>query len=212
MFSFSVRHNTNSVVNIFLKKLGVYVKPELIDAELEKHPNYPSLLSISDILNIFNIENYAYRINYENLDQDICPFIANLTNGDFVVVNDINKQGFIVSNERHKDQKVSNEDFRKIFNGIVLSVGSFVPQKFKSKFIGVLQSLKSLAVVFCIAILLIIGITFHSNYISNFNFKVLLLTIIKTLGLITSVLLLIQSIDNNNHGVRWVFFIIQAHG
>jgi uncharacterized membrane protein/thiol-disulfide isomerase/thioredoxin len=47
-------------------------------------------------------------------------------------------------------------------------------------------------------LVLIAGLVFHTGYFVNYTWQVLLLTAFKTAGLITSLLLLIQSIDSNN--------------
>jgi len=42
------------------------------------------------------------------------------------------------------------------------------------------------------------ALVFHTTYFTNLSWQIILLTLFKTAGLITSILLLIQSIDSNN--------------
>jgi ABC-type bacteriocin/lantibiotic exporter with double-glycine peptidase domain len=98
MFSFAKSPNPDAAVNNLLKKLSIKIDPAAISAELEIHPDYPSLLAISDVLTAFNIENSAFRVDHDNLFTVPCPFIAhtNLNQGDFVVVNKIEGDNLFV--------------------------------------------------------------------------------------------------------------------
>lgn len=49
-----------------------------IKASLAAHPDYPSLLSISDFLHNYNIENVALRTKVESFSTFPVPFIAHI--------------------------------------------------------------------------------------------------------------------------------------
>jgi len=74
MISLQNYNNADSVVIKLLKYLLVSVDKNKIVKELEIHPDYPSLLSISDVLNTFNIPNVAFQEQFENLDNIPRPF------------------------------------------------------------------------------------------------------------------------------------------
>jgi hypothetical protein len=44
--------------------------------ELDKHPDYLSLMAVSDILTAFEVENAAFRMDFEELDDVPLPFTA----------------------------------------------------------------------------------------------------------------------------------------
>ena len=54
-----------------------------------------SILTIREILLDYNVSSSCYNIGFENLTDDMIPFVALMTNGSFVVVTDI--QNGIVS-------------------------------------------------------------------------------------------------------------------
>jgi uncharacterized membrane protein len=199
MLSFTNYQNPDAAVNKLLKGLSIDIEPETIIAELEKHPDYPSLLAISDVLNAFNIENAAYRVDQENLLNVPCPFIAhtNINSGDFLVVNKIDGDQVRVSSEKWNNHKLSLDEFKKLFKGIVLTAepsATFITTKTLS---STLSAIKAPAIA--AGLLLILGSAlFSSGYFINVNWQTALLTIFKTAGLITSILLLVQSIDSNN--------------
>ena len=123
MFSLNKLHNADIAIIKLLKNLSINIDPSIICAELDKHPDYPSLLAISDVLTNFNIENSAFRIEPNELKNVPCPFIAhtNLNNGDFfLVIVRMNENTVLVSSDKWNGHKLSIEEFKKIFNGVIL--------------------------------------------------------------------------------------------
>jgi uncharacterized membrane protein len=68
------------VTNVLLSKLKVNVTYSSLEQELSAHPDYPSLLSISDVIQGYGVENLAVIINEENLANLPTPFIAQIKN------------------------------------------------------------------------------------------------------------------------------------
>ena len=62
----------------FLRLLGVTINPSVVEDTLQHHHEYPSLLSFSDALTTWRIDNVMARIAKENLDQLPIPFLAHL--------------------------------------------------------------------------------------------------------------------------------------
>jgi len=55
MFLLSSKYNNaDAAVIKLLKKLSININADIIIAELEKHPGYPSLLAVSDVLTNFH--------------------------------------------------------------------------------------------------------------------------------------------------------------
>lgn len=76
---FSVLEKYESPVNAtiaLLKSLGVKVTNATVNNTLQNHPDYPSLLSISDALKSWKIEDMAAKVEKEKLDELPLPFIA----------------------------------------------------------------------------------------------------------------------------------------
>ncbi len=91
MPSFTKQQNADAALHKLLKSLSINIDPAAVSAELDRHPDYPSLLAVSDVLTNFNIENAAFRVEPDELAKVPCPFFAHtyLNQGNFVVVNKI---------------------------------------------------------------------------------------------------------------------------
>jgi uncharacterized membrane protein len=77
----------------WLRELKIPVSKSYLKEQLFSHPDYPSVLSITDTLNDLGIENAAVQIEKEQLAELPSPFIAHLNGngGEFVVVNGIDR-------------------------------------------------------------------------------------------------------------------------
>ncbi|MDB5142972.1 MAG: hypothetical protein JWQ66_1685 [Mucilaginibacter sp.] len=200
MFTLTDYNNADAAVIKLLKSLSINIAPTAIIAELEKHPDYPSLLAISDVLNNFNIENSAFRIQPDGLINVPCPFIAHthLSNGDFVVVDQFKNQDVVISGEKWTRHKMSLLEFKTIFSGVVLTAESSKDLPTSATFTSVLNRLKVPFVVTGLTFIIITSLAFHTAYFTNYTWQLLLFTVFKSTGLMISILLLIQSIDSNN--------------
>ncbi|MFA6249862.1 MAG: cysteine peptidase family C39 domain-containing protein, partial [Mucilaginibacter sp.] len=200
MIAFYKIQNAEAAVFKLLKKLSINVDHVLVSAELEKHPDYPSLLAISDVLSNFNIENSAFRVEYDQLAIVPCPFIAhtNINNGDFVVVDKMDSKNITVSSDKWNWHKLPLAEFETIFNGVVLTAETRAFARPGNTFNSTFARFKNPAVGIGAALVFLAALVFHSNYITGISWQSLLLALFKTAGLITSVLLLIQFIDSNN--------------
>ncbi len=67
---------TVKITIAFLKQLKVKVNNSTVNETLQSHPNWPSLLCISDSLTKWNIPNAAANINPAEIDSLPTPFIA----------------------------------------------------------------------------------------------------------------------------------------
>ena len=59
---------------VFLKLLNVKVNAVTVNEILQNHPDWPSLLCISDSLNKWNVPNEAGKIDVTNIDELPTPF------------------------------------------------------------------------------------------------------------------------------------------
>src|SRR5258708_5131572 len=122
MISFFQRQNADAVIIKFLKYSGLHISPQTVVDELANHPDYPSLLAISDVLTNFNIDNEAFRLTGDEL-QSLCgPFIvySHTKGGGFMILHNINADQAIVSTEHKNKHKLTRENFEKLYSGVAL--------------------------------------------------------------------------------------------
>jgi protein-disulfide isomerase/uncharacterized membrane protein len=203
---FIAMRDDNSIATVYklLKCLRVPVTRQSVREELESHPDHPSLLAISDVLRQWEVHNSAYRVDASKLIDVPCPFIAHLSpnGGEFVMVQSIDSDGVGVANEKWSDHKISLAEFSRIYSGSLLIVepGANAGERDYSqkRRQEVLEALRLPLLIIGAMAILLTGVLQHSSYLSSFTWQLGFLTLIKSLGVLTSVLLLVQSIDANN--------------
>lgn len=200
------KDNTCVVLFQLIKKLKIKISETSLLAELEKHPDYPSLHALSDVLDNFHIPNFAYQIGFEDVLNISGPFIAHVKNPktvqEFVMVSEVNGDQVIISNQNFKDKCINKETFRELFLGIVFVVQpGTIAEKGGSRFEGVkklfLQN-KNLIIALGFLAILIPLFSLHIFSLNSLYSPVALLIICKISGMIVSLLLLIQTFDSNN--------------
>ena len=67
--------NVKAVIR-FLRILGVKVNPTTVNETLQNHPEWPSLLCISDSLTTWKVPNGAGKIDPKDIDKIPTPFVA----------------------------------------------------------------------------------------------------------------------------------------
>lgn len=83
-----MQYAPETVLKTWLNKLNIRVSATLIKKQLKSHPDYPSLASITDVLDHLSIENCALEIKKDELHEIPTPFLAHLKSngGEFVIV------------------------------------------------------------------------------------------------------------------------------
>jgi len=124
MFLKNYEQTVNATIALLLK-LKVKVTKSTIERALQAHPDYPSLLSINDVLNELNIKTAAINIDKERLQELPTPFIAHTTNqgGGFVTVTEIDTDKvtyYSAKNNYYSTQNLSVHEFNKIWVGNTL--------------------------------------------------------------------------------------------
>jgi len=193
--------NADAAVINLLKQLRVDINPQDVIEELEKHPDYPSLLAISDVLNWFKIDNAAYRIKADDLAEVPTPFIAHTNkNDDFVLVRKMEGDKVTLSDDRHENQTLPLEEFKKRFKGVVLTAEAPVTntKAIIQSWPDRLEPYKVPVAIGVLGVSFVLYAVYFSPLFLNLNWQMGLLALFKTAGLVTSVLLLVQSIDKNN--------------
>lgn len=113
--------NVSEATVQLLKHLNVPVTATTAIEQVESHPDFPSLYSISDSLKSWKVENAAYQVDAEHFDHLPTPFIAHTRKGggNFVLVKNINGSIELV-NDKGKEEKLSRESFLKDWTATVL--------------------------------------------------------------------------------------------
>ena len=85
--------NVCTTVYNWLRELRIPISKTYFRQQLKTHPEYPSLLSITDTLDELGIANTAIKIEKEQLHEIPTPFIAHLEHdfGEFVTIKNRDK-------------------------------------------------------------------------------------------------------------------------
>lgn len=199
------RENVNEVLNLLIGELGIPVTRQTVEDEIARHPEHNSMLAISDLLNNWCVPNAAYQLNFDELASAkiVTPFIAYLANKKFVLVSQLNEKEVIVSNEEWSKHRLKVEDFKRIYaNGFILIAeketdsgeADYTLKRRKES----LNKLRMPFVIMGVVAVLVTTLLLYTSYAASINWQIALLTFLKTIGLATAILLLIQSIDTNN--------------
>lgn len=86
--TYSMSVSISTTVYSWLRELKIPVSKTYLKQQLHSHPDYRSLLSITDTLDELGIENAAVQIQKDQLHEVPTPFLAHLNGyvGEFVVV------------------------------------------------------------------------------------------------------------------------------
>jgi ABC-type bacteriocin/lantibiotic exporter with double-glycine peptidase domain len=151
------------------------------------------------VLDTFCVPNAAYQLSFDQLSDVPLPFIAHVNRKGFTLVTQFNEKQVTLSNGRWKNKIITADDFKKSYTGSVLIAekdeNSGEPGYEKKYRKEIVESWRMPVVFTGAGVILIAFLLLHTSYLAAINWQIGLLTIFKTAGLITSVLLLVQSID-----------------
>ena len=205
IFSSIARTNAIAVTGQLLKRLNVKFSNGGLQQVLEDHPEYPSLLAISDCLTEWHIPNQAYKIAKEdyNVSELEFPFIAHsqLGGGSFILIELIKDGKVTYSNEKYSHGTMPEDEFLKIWSGIVLHAIADETSEEPNFKENVLKDTFNAIKIPALLIIVLLGILLSLNY-ETISWGVGLLLTLKLLGVGTGVLLLMHSIDANNPWIQ----------
>ncbi len=118
--------NAPSITYLLAKLLNVKLTEGTIKNQLELHPDYPSLLAISDVLSDYYINNMTLRIEERKLIDVPTPFITQIkplksAEEYFTIIKEITSSTIKYLNpESQKWQVINTNDFYKQWTGIIL--------------------------------------------------------------------------------------------
>lgn len=118
--------NGPEIAALLANLLRVKVSATTFRKEIEEHPDYPSLLSISDVLNNYGIENLAVKTDANKLAEMPLPCIIQIQGSKssvkyFTVIKEITSKGVqFFDPEKHNWTYIPKDDFENRFPGIAL--------------------------------------------------------------------------------------------
>ncbi|MEQ1554294.1 MAG: thioredoxin domain-containing protein [Ferruginibacter sp.] len=189
----------------FLKLLKVKVNNRTVNEALQNHPNWPSMLCITDSLHKWNIPNAVGKIDTSKIDELPTPFIAYTNNNknNIAIVNSVAETTVqVLQKNYNKPVTYGKEDFVKTWSGVYL-IAEPNQLSGETNFTSNKQKYFLNAVVPLVAIFSILIFSFllmqknaTAIFVSQGNF--LLQYFIYLMGTIVTVLLLWYELDKNN--------------
>ena len=173
------------------------VKNNVIAEQLHQHPHYPSLLSISEVLQFEGIQNFAAKINIQDLAQVNFPVMAHLhvKGGVFVVLEKL----FGTQISYWLDNKIVNEtleNFEQKWSNTILIPEIEITKNNKA--------ILSNELIRKIAITILVAFIFGAIMWNAASYTLISPTLFSgqavslLLGLAVAVLIILQSIDQRN--------------
>lgn len=200
--------NVKAIVT-FLKIIKVKVNNSTVNETFQNHPDYPSLLCISDSFNKWNIPNGAGKIEPHQIEELPVPFIAYTNNREFplAVVSQTDGEDIHFYTKNYSNPTIiSKSDFLRSWSGVYLLAeptqqsGEKDYERNKQKAL-----VNSLLPVSAFVLLTAFSFLFlYSNIHKNLNTLVVSTTgiylqyLILLAGVIVTSLLLWYGIDKNN--------------
>lgn len=175
---------------------------------LEEHPDYPSLLSISDSLQSWGIESAGVKVSYDQLINLPAPFLVHFKNNQLFLITEAKDSFITYLNEKNKKAQLPKNEFLEKWDGIALApllppLGGFKGGRVetgyrKKRRQEILQQTSipiALFIAFVLTIITGMGTFHHSGLQAIFPF---LLSVVLLAGVIVSGLLLWYEIDKQN--------------
>lgn len=119
---FKPPENIVSVTIRFLQLLDVKVTNSAVADALLSHPHYPSLLSVSNALQLWRIETLALHVTAEQLPELPLPLLTHITNdaASFVIITEANSRYVVYTDDKGTQVKIDKNTFLELWNGNVL--------------------------------------------------------------------------------------------
>lgn len=108
----------------YLDAEHIQLDKEEFDFQFNSHPDYPSLLALSDTLKFFNITNGAFKIDPSEIELLPNNFVARLKKDqtDFLSFVEKKEDAYFYTNGTEQTHSVSKTDFEMLWDDIVLLV------------------------------------------------------------------------------------------
>tara|TARA_R110002020_G_scaffold475301_1_gene709518 strand:- start:13686 stop:15224 length:1539 start_codon:yes stop_codon:yes gene_type:complete len=179
---------------------------EYLKEKIISHQEFPSLLSISESLEKYNIENVSIKTNKENLEQIPLPCIVQVFDNStslFFTIESISENKVRFYDENGKSRKLEKDKFLKMWTGVALIAekndNSYEPrikEKIRERnFNRIIISLIAFFAFTWICTDLSFGKT---EIFSSRGIITIFIIVLHFLGLIMSYLALLQNVNESN--------------
>ena len=205
MYLNPTENNAFESIKTLVKEVNIRVTSTSLKKALISHYDFPSLSSICDVLEDFNVPNLATKLNSEQLQQIPLPALVyiNIDGGTFATIKKISENQIEWQHNTLGTKNESIEDFSEKWDGVALLIepnensGEIDYEKSNRK-----EFIESLRIPFVLIglltclLFLIYPIIVDYTLDENLLFYGLLLT--KSLGVTFSTLLVWYSLDASN--------------
>lgn len=199
------RDNTVIAVQKAIRYYGIPVSDTSISENLKSHPEYPSLKSICDVLNEWEITNYPVRMNKQELLETDSPFIAHLVDGGetLVFVEKISVDGRVkYFDDNNKAKSIESDEFFKQHSGVCVLLDPVEgageeDYSAKKQIISLERGLPYIAGLAALLFIVYSIQIYAASVVNNYLFLGLIIT--KLSGLILSIFLTIKDLDLGNN-------------
>lgn len=184
-----MKNKLSDIVGKLLNSNKIHFDRKELSFQIQSHPSYPSLHSITGVLDHFNIDNIAAEIpvNLETLKQLPNFFIAQVEGkkGKDLVAIKKNNNTYTIINGANKKENLNTKQFIDKFTGIIVAVEKQKKDNTPISSKIIFRNLLSISLLLVVSILLI-----HSKA-PIFNIYYLLLSFI---GILISVAIIKQEL------------------
>jgi uncharacterized membrane protein len=203
--------NLLNIASCYVTRLKVRLTITSLRQSLNENTYYPSLFSLSNTFDRFNIPHEAFTVEKENLEQLTPPFIAYLKNQptgkDFILVTAITKNEVSYIAENKKIKTITREKFVSNWEKIVLKAEATNESGEKDYLLNrkkeITHTNKTYALIAASVLIFLSTLYFFIHSLPvNFITSAAIILAIKIVGLTISVLLLIYEIDKSNAFVK----------
>ncbi|HEV3251811.1 MAG TPA: vitamin K epoxide reductase family protein [Puia sp.] len=196
------------IAGYYLQLLHAKVTVTTARKNIEENPYYPSLLSLSETFEKYNIGNNAFEVSEDNFDHLEAPFVAFVhmpgTGKDFVLVTAMNDGSVSFLHKSKKRQTMVKDEFLKRYQNIIWiaepdehsgETGFAEKQKAEQK-----KGVKRIAWYTALSAIIVMAFAVNTSSVNYFAFGSILF--LKLAGIATAIMLLIYETDKSNAFVR----------
>ena len=142
-----LKKEINSVLR-YLNSIHIHIDSNEFKFQIESHPDSPSLLAFSDALNFFGINNWAFKLDFndiQNLPDHFLTILKEEESGSVLYFShvEVKNDCFVGTDNNGKKKKIYKEDLKHLWYGIVLLAE-------KEEFNKRSESLNKLFIIFAI--------------------------------------------------------------
>ena len=205
------KDNAPEAAYLLTQLLGAKISRSTLEKEIKNHPNYPTFLSVSDVLNNHGIENLTARFDKDKLSEIPTPFITQV-NGkrqvhQFTVVKKISdKHTHYYDPETQSWSTITLDAFADKSSGNILlaEIEQLVKEKDYEKKISEEKRIKlaQTLMVVCLPLFLMLSAVFAFINLGLAAVLPTLYSVLTLAGVAATVLLLWYEVDQTNDALQ----------